>query len=164
MEDLTLKLGLLMEAAQGQQAVAATALEGLRAHTAGLDAVVRDEIRATLVAEFRELHQDTQRAAQALARLRRVAGLRTVLWSALLSVTTVVVPLTLGRVLLPSPAQVEALRATRAGLEASVERLRQAGGRVDLRKCGATRRLCVRVDRQAPAYGEAGDYRVVQGY
>ena len=47
-----MKLGLLMEAAQAQQGLAAQALERLREHTAGLDAVVREEIRATLIEEL----------------------------------------------------------------------------------------------------------------
>jgi len=46
MEDLTMKLGLLMEAAQAQQALAAAVLQQLREHTGGLDAIVREEIRA----------------------------------------------------------------------------------------------------------------------
>ena len=45
MEDLTMKLGLLMEAAQSQQALAAAALQQLREHTGGLDAIVREENR-----------------------------------------------------------------------------------------------------------------------
>jgi len=35
---------------------------------------------------------------------------------------------------------------------------------VQLRHCGAARRLCVRVDRGAPLYGEAADFLVVKGY
>ena len=64
-EDETLKLGLLMEAAQSQQTLAATTLERLREHTAGLDAIVREEIRATLLEEMRALYEDSRRAAEA---------------------------------------------------------------------------------------------------
>jgi hypothetical protein len=66
--------------------------------------------------------------------------------------------------LLPSPNEITALRATRDDLASAVARLEQRGARVDLRRCGGTNRLCVRVDRKAPAYGEAGDYLVVKGY
>ena len=45
MEDETLKIGLLMEAAQAQQALAETVLERLKDHMSTLDGVVRDEIR-----------------------------------------------------------------------------------------------------------------------
>jgi hypothetical protein len=33
-----------------------------------------------------------------------------------------------------------------------------------LRHCGDTSRLCVRIDRRAPVYGEQSDYLVVRGY
>ena len=48
-EEETLKIGLLMEAVQAQQTLATSMLERLREHTAGIDAIVREEIRATLV-------------------------------------------------------------------------------------------------------------------
>jgi hypothetical protein len=35
---------------------------------------------------------------------------------------------------------------------------------LDVRTCGASARLCVRVDRNAPAYGPGADYLVVKGY
>ena len=42
-------------------------------------------------------------------------------------------------------------------------RLEQQGGRIDWRHCGEAARLCVRVDRKAPTYGEKADYYVVAG-
>jgi hypothetical protein len=33
-----------------------------------------------------------------------------------------------------------------------------------LRHCGDAQRLCVRVERAAPRYGEGGEYAIVQGY
>jgi hypothetical protein len=75
-EDDTLRLGLLAEAVQGQQTLAGTALERLREHTAGLDAIVREEIRHTLVEELRSLGDDSRRAGAALRRLQRAAGVR----------------------------------------------------------------------------------------
>jgi len=78
-EDETLKLGLLMEAAQAQQTLAATALDRLREHTAGLDRVVREEIRATLLEEMQALDEESRRAAEALRRLQRTANLRLIL-------------------------------------------------------------------------------------
>src|SRR5204863_4608 len=69
-----------------------------------------------------------------------------------------------GRRLLPSHAEVAAVRATRSELSSNVALLIQQGGRVELRHCGAARRLCVHVDRGAPTYGEASDYLVVKGY
>jgi len=66
--------------------------------------------------------------------------------------------------LLPSAGEVATLRGERDQLAASVARLKQQGGLVNWRYCGETARLCVRVDRGAPAYGEKADYYVVRGY
>src|SRR5262249_22465468 len=82
MEDETLKLGLLMEAAQAQQTLAATTLDRLREHAAGLDAIVREEIRATLLEETQSLCEESRRAAQALRNLQRTANLRVIAWGA----------------------------------------------------------------------------------
>ena len=62
--DDTMKLGLLMEAAHAQQALAENALERLKAHASDLDDIVREEVRRTLV---EELHY-SQTKASALRR------------------------------------------------------------------------------------------------
>ena len=164
MEDDTLKVGLLMEAAHAQQALADTALERLNAHLRDLDTVVRDEIRHTLVEELQIVISETKRSAEALRRLRRSANLRIGLWSLGLTVVCSAIPLGLAGWLLPSAGEVSALRAKKDDLASAVARLEQRGARVDLRRCGGGNRLCVRVDRKAPVYGEAGDYLVVKGY
>jgi hypothetical protein len=164
MEDLTVKLGLLMEAAERQQALAADALERLREHTGGLDAVVREEIRATLIEELGALSDEVRSTTQALQALQRAAGLRIAVRSAALSALTTLVPLACAWWLLPSRAEVAALRSVREDLSGNVTRLAAQGGRVELRHCGSARRLCVRVDRGAPLYGEAADFLVVKGY
>ena len=66
--------------------------------------------------------------------------------------------------MLPSRAEIEGLRAARTELSASLARLAQQGGRMQLRRCGAAARLCVRIDRGAPLYGESADYAIVRGY
>lgn len=164
MEDETIKLGLLMEAAHAQQALAETALEKLNAHVRELDTVVRDEIRHTLVEELQIVVNETGRSAEALRRLRRAANLRIGLWTLGLTLVCSAIPLSLAWWFLPSPSEISALSARRDELASAVARLEQRGARVDLRRCGGTNRLCVRVDRKAPAYGEAGDYLVVKGY
>jgi 2-phospho-L-lactate guanylyltransferase (CobY/MobA/RfbA family) len=164
MDDETIKVGLLMETAHAQQALVDKALEQLNAHVRELDTVVRDEIRHTLVEELRIVVNETNRSAEALRRLRRAANLRIGLWTLGLTVVCSAIPLGLAWWLLPSPNEITALRATRDDLASAVARLEQRGARVDLRRCGGTNRLCVRVDRKAPAYGEAGDYLVVKGY
>jgi hypothetical protein len=164
MEDDTMKLGLLMEAVQAQQAVAATAMDRLREHAAGLDAVVREEIRHTLVEEMQALAEDSRRAAEALRSLQRAVNLRLVLWTAVMVSLAAIVPFGIAWYLLPTRADVAALGARRDALAASVARLTSQGGNVELRRCGAAQRLCVHVDRTAPAYGDGGDFLVVKGY
>src|SRR4030088_3131256 len=69
--DETLKFGLLMESAQAHQKLAETHLTKLLAHTQGLDDVVRDEIRRTLIEEFQALSAESDRAARALIAMKR---------------------------------------------------------------------------------------------
>jgi hypothetical protein len=164
MEDETMKLGLLMEAAQAQQALAATALDRLREHTAGLDAVVREEIRHVLVVEMQALTEDTHRAAAALRKLRHTTNVRVLLWMAAIVSFATLVPIGIALYLLPTRADVAALAAKRDELAVNIVRLTHQGGNVELRRCGASQRLCVHIDRGAPAYGESGDYLVVKGY
>lgn len=164
MEDLTMKLGLLMEAAQSQQALATNALEHLRERTGALDSVVREEIRNTLIEELQEVADHGRRAAHSLRALQRVATLRIAVWSLGIATLATAIPLGLAWWMLPSRAEVAALRLARDQLNSNIDLLDARGGRAALRRCGATGRLCVRVDRGAPAYGDAGDYLVVKGY
>ena len=164
MEDTALKLGLLMEAAQAQQALAASALERLREHTAGLDAIVREEIRATILEELQSLGADSQRAAAGLRSLQRAADLRIALWSTAILSLSALVPIGVVRWLSPSRSEIAALGARRDELAFNIARLTQEGGRLELRHCGTAQRLCIRVDRAAPSYGERSDFLVVKGY
>ena len=163
-EDETLKIGLFMEAAQAQQTLATTMLERLREHTAGIDAIVREEIRATLLEEMRALGDDSQRAAAALRRLQRTANVRLVAWGAAVLSLSALFPFGLACWLTPTHAEIEALIARRDELAASIAGLSRQGGNVELRHCGPKQRLCVHIERGAPAYGPAGDFLVVKGY
>jgi len=163
-DDATMKFGLLMESAQAHQKLAETQLDKLRAHTQDLDGVVRDEIRRTLVDELQMMTAETSRATRALQQVRRGAGMYGALWSFMLSLTCALVPLAVARWILPSAAEVSTLRAQRDELRLNVAKLEQLGGRIDWRRCGDGKRLCVRVDRKARSYGEKGDYYVIDGY
>lgn len=160
----TMHLGLLMETAQTQQTLVAAALERLREHTAGLDAVVRDEIRGTLLEEMQSLHAEGQRAAAALRSLQQAANLRLTAWSLAILTFAVATPFAVAWWMLPTPTAVAALAARREALADNIAHLARQGGELQLRRCGATQRLCVRIDRAAPAYGEGGDFLVVKGY
>ena len=163
-DDKTMELGLLMEAAHAQQALAETALDRLKAHIADLDDIVREEIRRTLAEEFQVLGGESKRAAEALRKLGRSANARVVLWTVGLTLLCAAIPMCAQWWLLPSQSELATLRSKRDELATNVARLEQRGGRIDLRRCGGTDRLCVRVDRKAPVYGEAADYLVVRGY
>ncbi len=163
MDDGTVKIGLLLEAAESHQASAAAALEALRAHAAGLDLVVREEIRATLVEELQGLQEHCTQAAGSLRALTRHANRRLAALGAVVVLLASTIPLTLAWWLLPGPAEIAALRASRVQLSADLERLRREGGAIDLKRCGAAQRLCARVDRAAPRYGDAGGLPGAQG-
>jgi uncharacterized protein involved in exopolysaccharide biosynthesis len=164
LDETTMKFGLLMESAQAHQKLAEAHLERLQAHTQDLDGVVREEIRRTLIEELREVTAESNRAVHALRGMKRAAGMRGLILSAAAATLSTAVPIAIARWVLPSPEQVDALRARRDQLAANVSRLEQQGGRIEWRRCGESGRLCVRVDRSSPVYGEKGDYYVVQGY
>jgi hypothetical protein len=163
-DDATLKFGLLMESAQAHQRLAETQLEKLRVHTQDLDSVVRDEIRRTLIEELQQLTEETARATRALQKVRRGATLRGAFLSLALATVCTLVPIAVAYWALPSAADVSALRLRRDALASSVAKLEQQGGRIDWRHCGDARRLCIRIDRTAPTYGEKADYYVIEGY
>lgn len=157
-----------METAQTHQSLADAALQRLRAHTQDLDAVVRDEIRRTLIEELQSLAGEVESAARALRSLAHAANIRSALWSVgtltLCGALCIAMIIAAARWLLPTHSEVTALTSRRDELALAVARLEQRGGRIDLRRCGDTERYCVRVDRNAPAFGRQADYLVVAGY
>jgi hypothetical protein len=163
-DDKTMAFGLLMESAQAHQKLAESQLQKLRDHTRDLDGVVRDEIRRTMVDELQMLTAETARAIGALEKVRRSAGMRSTAGYIGLAVACAIVPVVVARLMLPSVAEVTSLQARHDELTAKISKLEQRGGRIDLRQCGASLRLCVRVDLKAPRYGEKADYYVLEGY
>ena len=164
LDDTTMKLGLLMESVQAHQKLAEGHLEQLRVHTRDLDAVVRDEIRRTLIEELQSLWTESRRATEALRRIPRGATARAGLWSVAVAILCTGFPMAIVRWALPSESEISALRARRDEMSARVAILEGRGGRIDWRHCGERARLCVHVDRKAPAYGDNADYFVVAGY
>ena len=159
-----MQLGLLMEAAQAHQKAAESTLRKLKASTTDLASQVRDEVRAVLTEQLHSLASDSKRAAAALREVQRAANVRALAWS--LGITTLcsAIPLFLACWLLPSRGEIAALRAKHDELATQIASLEERGGRIDLRHCGNGARLCVRVDRKAPTFGEQSDYLVIRGY
>jgi hypothetical protein len=61
-------------------------------------------------------------------------------------------------------AQKDVLAAEVAQMQVNVDDLAQRGGRITRVSCGASRRLCVRVDTHAGGFGKDDDYRILRGY
>ena len=163
-----MKLGLLVETAETNQELAAAMLEKLRQHLQGLDGVVRDQIRRTLLEELQGLHAgihaESQRAVESLRRVQRAANIRVALWSVGITAMCAVASVAVAWWYLPSPSEIQGLRQQRDELVAGVERLNQLGGRAELEHCGKDERLCVRVDPTAGRFGKRSDYYVIKGY
>jgi hypothetical protein len=164
MDESTMTAGLLMESIQAQGRQVELAIQRLAEHTRGLDAVVRQELRSAFAEEFRALGDASEHAAQALFAVRRAASLRTLGLGTLMGLLCSLGPLATAWMLVPAHTELVRLRTERAGLESAIERLHQQGAHVELHRCGEAERLCVRVDRTAPAYGEHSEYLIVQGY
>lgn len=164
MSDEVMRLGLLMEAAQAQQRLGHESLERLAAHCRDLDVIVRDEIRRTVAEALGNVASESRRATESLQRMRRAANVRTLLWT--VSIAMICSGVAMGEAwwMLPSQSEIAALRARRDALASNIARLERSGGMLDIQTCGRRARLCVRVDRNAPAYGPGADYRVVSGY
>ncbi len=140
------------------------AIERLGALAEDLDRVVREEIRSAFVEEFQMLGAASQRAAEALHGVRRAASVRVAAWAVALGVAGSAIPILVSWMVIPSRTALAQMRRERDELAASVDRLRLQGGKIDLQRCGTERRICVRIERSAPAYGPQADYLVVKGY
>jgi len=164
MDDQAMKIGMLMETAHSQQAVATEAIQKLSTHVQQIGELVRTETRDALTDNIRLLQVEARSATDSLRAIKRAGNLHAALWSALFVVLNSLVALAATWWSLPSRAELAGLRSQRDALAASIRTLSEQGGRVDLRRCGAKRRLCVHIDRKAPRFGESGDYLIVEGY
>jgi hypothetical protein len=163
-DEPSMKFGLLLETAHAQQGLVESGLRQLHEHTQGLDSVVREQIRRTLIEELGTLVEESARAVAALRALERAFKLRVLLSSVMTTLLSGAATALAAWWLLPTPDQLAALRVQRDQLSAAIATLERQAGRIDLRRCGSEQRWCVRIDRLAPTYGEQADYRVVKGY
>lgn len=159
-----LQAGLLMEGAAAHQAMVTENLQRLQAHIRDLDAVVRDEIRRTLLEELHGVSDESRRAVQALQRAGSAAARRLGLLAQSIIFLTTLIPAGVMFYVTPSPAELQSLRTQRAALESALAQLRREGAQVEWGRCGEERRLCVRIDRKAAHFGEQADYAIVRGY
>jgi hypothetical protein len=162
MDQDSVKLGLLMETAERHQKLAQAAIANLNERTEGLAAVVRDQIRHALGEEMNTVKAETQSAVEALRRVKRAANARVTLWTLGITAISAGIALFVAWWVLPTPAEIARLRTERDELASNLALLSHGGARADLRRCG-TGHLCVRVDMNAPRYGDQRDYFVIRG-
>ena len=163
MDQDSVKLGLLMETAQTHQKLAEAAIEKLSQHTETLEGVMRDQIQRAVVEALKTVHAEAEGATKALRKIKRAANARVTLWTLGLTAISAGIALFIAWWVLPTPDEIARLRSERDELASNIAVLHRRGARADLRPCG-TGHVCVRVDLNAPRYGESSDYMVIRGY
>jgi hypothetical protein len=133
MDQDSVKLGLLLESAERQQKLAEAAIGKLNEQVQGLQGTVRDQIRGGVSEEMKFLQAETQRAVEALKRVKRAANARVTLWTIGLTLISAVIALFVAWWVLPTRAEIATLRTERDELASNVAVLNQRGGRADLR-------------------------------
>jgi hypothetical protein len=158
MEATPVDLSQILATVHAQQSQIHGMLATLDSRSRDFDATVGDAVQRAL-ADSAGIH-----AAEKLSQVHRATGVRFARWSFGVVSACALVPAFLSWALLPSRTQVLQARQALEQLNAGVAQLAGQGGRIQLRRCGATNRLCVRVDRKSPFYGENADYMVLKGY
>ena len=151
-------LGRVLETVHAQQSQIHGMLATLDTRSRDLDSTMGEAVQRAF------MDAAGLRAAEKLSQIHRATGMRFALWSFGIVSACSLVPTVLTWMLMPSRAQVTQARQSLDQLSAGIARLSREGGRMDLRHCGEANRLCVRVDRKTPFYGEKADYAVVKGY
>jgi hypothetical protein len=151
-------VGGVLETVHAQQSQLHGLLATLDSRAKDLDATLGDAVHRAF------MDAAGLRAAEKLSQVHRATGARFARWSFGVVSACAVVPAVLSWLLMPSRAQLTQARQTMEQLSAGVAQLSREGGRIDLRRCGKTNRLCVRVDRKSPYYGPNADYMIVEGY
>jgi hypothetical protein len=162
----TVQLGLLLEPAQTHQRLVEALIEKLKAHTAGHEAVMREQIRRSFSEELAAVQTESARAVSALQAVQRAASARTTFWMLGLAAMTAAIAIGIGWWVLPNPSEIATLLEERDELQRPIDVLVSRGARADLKTCDAGRaqHLCVRVEPRLGRYGNEKDYFVIKGY
>jgi hypothetical protein len=153
-----IELGRILETVHAQQAQLQGMLASLESRSRDLDDSVAEAVQRAL------LQPAGLRAAEKLAQMQRASSMRLARWSFGLVSACALVPALLSWMLLPSRTQLLQARQNFDQLSGAVAQLSREGGRIELRHCGAANRLCVRIDRKSPFYGDSADFIVLKGY
>jgi hypothetical protein len=151
-------LGQVLETVHAQQSQIHGMLATLDSRSRDLDSAMGEAVQRAF------MDAAGLRAAEKLSQIHRATGMRFALWSFGIVSACSLVPTVLTWMWMPSRAQMTQARQSLDQMSAGIARLSREGGRIDLRHCGEANRLCVRVDRKTPFYGEKADYAVVKGY
>jgi hypothetical protein len=153
-----IELDRILETVHAQQSQLRDLLASLETRSRDLDASLGDAVQRAL------MQPSGLRAAERLAQVQRTSTVRFARWSFGVVSGCALVPAFLSWMLMPSRTQLLQARQSYDRLSAGVAQLAREGGRIELRNCGAASRLCVRIDRKSPFYGESGDFMVLKGY
>src|SRR5208282_771619 len=110
---------------------------------------------------------EINKAAETLIDLQRLSLWRAAWQHIMVAFVAIAVTLVAVWWYVPSVAQMTALRAEHAQLEASIEDLNNRGARIELNTCGPAKRLCVLVDNIAGQFGDPRRekvYMIAKGY
>lgn len=157
-EPAPVDLGGVLETVHAQQSQIHGLLATLESHSRDLHATLGEAVQRAF------MDAAGLRAAEKLSQVHRATGMRFARWSFGVVLACALVPTILSWVLMPSRTQLIQARQTLDQMAARVSQLSREGGRIDLRHCGEADRLCVRVDRKSPFYGENADYVILKGY
>jgi len=118
-------------------------------------------------AALTDLNQDIQNAGRTLKQLQWFSLWQTSLPHLMVALAAIAVTLIAVWWYVPTVAQMTALRAEHAQLEASIEDLHNRDARIELNTCGSAKRLCVLVDTIAGQFGDPKRekvYMIAKGY
>ena len=159
-----LKIAALIDAADAAQARALEAIDALNATRAGLQQAVAQAARLSTQEALKSLHGELERAQRIVVDLQRLSLARAAWQHAMVALVAIVVTLVAVSWYVPSTEEMQALRAKKAQLTASIADLTQRGAKLQISHCGPEKRLCVAVQDYAGIFGKDADYRIAKGY
>lgn len=162
--DPELKIAALIDALDAEHTRVQKATAALNATSAGLQRAVEAAAHVSMQEALQGLHGELERAQRVVIDLQRLSLWRAAWQHAVVALVAIVVTLVAVSWYVPSMSDMQALRAEKAQLEASIADLQQRGGKLQISHCGPERRLCVAVQDYAGIYGKDADYRIAKGY
>lgn len=162
--DPEMTIAALIAALDAEHKRVLAAMAALTSTSAGLQQAVAQAAHVSTQQALKALRGELERAQQVVVDLQRLSLWRAAWQHAMVALVAIIVTLVAVRWYVPSVSDMQALRAEKAQLEASIADLEQRGGKLQISHCGPERRLCVAVDDYAGIFGKDADYRIAKGY